>query len=238
MYSNADKLQAFKLRLEGNSYNEICRCLGIRSKGTLSSWFKELVLTPEAEERLKGNLELATRRKLLAFNEERSRRIRNENEAARESGAADVGSLSKRELLLVGAALYWGEGTKSEGSSSYNSLSFANSDPRMIQLFLRFLREVLEVPDEKIRCAIHMYDPSQETLTKEVWAACTRLPLTHFTVSYQVSGAGKGVRKTLPYGTLSVRVHNRHLFYRVKGMIQGLATTLKSPSNKSPVPES
>ncbi|MDB5245243.1 MAG: hypothetical protein JWN90_348 [Parcubacteria group bacterium] len=223
MYTSKDKEEAFRLRLEGKSYNEIRKLLGIRSKSTLGVWFKELTLTPQAASLLKRNIDLATKRKLLAFNANRSERIRLENLEARRKGSLEVGQLSKRDLFILGIALYWGEGTKSEGNSSYNSLSFSNSDPEMIEVFLKFLREIIHVPENKIRGNMHIYESIDVTTAKKFWSICTKLPIEQFTASYQVSKAGKGIRKTLPYGTLNVRVHDRRLFYRIKGMIDGMA---------------
>jgi transposase-like protein len=224
MYSSADKERAIELRLLGRSYGDIRKELGIRSKGTLSVWFKELMLTEEAKKLLERNIQYATKRKLLLFNEQRSERIRKENQSARDGGKNLIGNLSRRDLLVVGAALYWGEGTKSEGTSSYNSLAFSNSDPEMIKIFLRFLREILKIPEGKIYASIHMYESMSEIDTRTFWKTCTGLDEDKLTVSYQVSRAGKSIRKPLPYGTLNIKVHNRLVFNTVKGMIEGIAS--------------
>ena len=223
MYSLRDKEKAIELRLAGKSYGDIKRELGVKSKGTLSVWLRGLQLTPEAKILLQSNSELATRRNLLAFNSERSSRIQSENAEARGAGLKAIGVLSRRDLLIVGAALYWGEGTKSEAGSSYRSLAFSNSDPLMVQVYLRFVREILKVPEAKIYIALHIYESIDEKAAREFWSKCTGLPEDRFTVGYQVSRASKGIRKTLPYGTISIRVHNRLMFHRVKGMISGLA---------------
>src|SRR5690606_16725668 len=49
-----------------------------------------------------------------------------------------IQSLSRHELLLVGAALYWGEGNK----ASRNVASIANSDPDVIRIMMRFFTEI------------------------------------------------------------------------------------------------
>src|SRR5438128_385559 len=53
-------------------------------------------------------------------------------------GALRIGELTSRDLLIAGAALYAGEGSKTDGA-----VKFANSDPRMIWLFLRWFRSIL-----------------------------------------------------------------------------------------------
>ncbi len=223
MYDSHHKQQAIALRLAGKSYGDIRKALGVKSKGTISVWLRGLRLTPNAEKLLHANIERATTQKLLAFNNSRTERIRKENEDARDEGMKKIGSLSRRDLLILGASLYWGEGSKAERDFRYHSLSFSNSDPEMIGVFLRFVREILKVPEQKIYAAMHIYKSIDEDMARQFWATCTRLDPTRFTASYQVSRAGKGIRKTLPYGTLNIRVHNRLQFYTLKGMIAGLA---------------
>jgi hypothetical protein len=223
MYSSEDKKKAIALRLSGKSYGEIQKIMHIPSKGTLSVWFRKLVLTPKQKELLSSNIDKATRRKLIAFNVERTKRIKTENLNAKAQGRARIGAISKRDLLIIGAALYWGEGTKSEAGRAYNPVAFSNSDPEMVRVFLRFLREILVVPDDRIGGGINIYANIDEQEARTFWSKCTDLPPDRFYISYQVSRAGKGIRKTLPFGTISIRINNRLLFQNIKGMIEGLA---------------
>lgn len=225
MYSANQRQQAIELRLSGKSYGDIRKMLGVRSKGTLSLWFKHLELTKDAKEKLRVNIDKATKRKLLAFNAERTVRIKKENESARASGYAQIGSLSKRDLLILGSALYWGEGTKTHGERSYIPLAFTNSDPKMITAFLRFARNTLEVPEAKFGGGINIYEGMDENRVRLFWSKQTQIPKDRLYVSRQVSKAGKGIRKTLPFGTMSIRIHDRLLFNRVMGMIDALAST-------------
>jgi len=55
-----------------------------------------------------------------------------------DEGRARIGILSERDLLIAGAALYAGEGTKADGI-----VAFANSDPAMVAFFLRLAPAVL-----------------------------------------------------------------------------------------------
>jgi len=222
-YLKAHKTKAIKLRLQGKSYGEIKRTLGLRSKGTLSVWFKNLHLTPTAKKRLEKHTARAVGKGLFDFNKNRTERIKKENTAAREMGLKEIGGLNKRDLLLLGASLYWGEGTKAEATVSYTPLTFTNSDPRMIQMFLRFAREILKVPDEKIHGGVHLYEGMSVEATKEFWAQCTNLPSERFYTVCQVSRASKRKRRTLPFGTMAIKIFDRLLFNRVKGMIQGLS---------------
>lgn len=218
------KEEAISLRLSGRSYNFIRKNLGLKSKGTLSYWFKELNLPEESKEKLKKNIQLAYDRGLFKFNRERAERIKNENLVEFKNGVKKIKGLSKNDLLLIGASLYWGEGTKSENRSGNLSLAFSNSDPDMIKVFMRFMREVLEVNEEKIRAGVHIYSSINPNQAKKFWSGVTKLPIDRFYIVNQVSRASQGKRafNQLPYGTVVIKVNNRKLFFKVKGMIKGV----------------
>ena len=218
-----EKELAIKLRLQGKSYNEIRKIVGVPSKGTISVWLKNLKLTPAARRRLKNHMERATKQGLLKFNTERSARIQSENQNAYEVGLSTFSRLDRRELTLLGAALYWGEGTKNiVGTKLYHSL--ANSDPKMIACYMRFVREILQVPENKIWPYIHLYDGTTDEEGKKYWSEITKIPENRFYITRQVSRASQGKRnpKLLPYGTLAIRMHDRLLFSKMKGMIDSL----------------
>ena len=79
---------------------------------------------------LEKNNKLAHDRGLFEANKNRKVRIDGENEKAYVEGQNYIQSISNNDLLLIGAVLYWGEGTKTE--KGVLSLSFSNSDPLMI----------------------------------------------------------------------------------------------------------
>jgi len=56
-----------------------------------------------------------------------------------------LGVLSDRDLLIAGTALYAGEGSKTPGE-----LRFANSDPAMIELFLRWRHALFDVDESHL----------------------------------------------------------------------------------------
>ncbi|HEY4522181.1 MAG TPA: helix-turn-helix domain-containing protein [Candidatus Paceibacterota bacterium] len=221
----AERKRAIQLRLSGKSYNEIRKILQISSKGTISSWLSGLELTSEAKNKLQANIQRAHDRGLLKFNVERSSRIKLENRIARKEGAKIIRKLSGRELTLVGAALYWGEGTKNTNRPSNPSLSFANSDPKMVGIFMRFLREIIKVSEGRIRAGIHIYPSIVDQEARAFWSEVTKLPPDRFFLVRQISKASKGRRdpKLLPFGTVVIRVNDRRIFHKICGMVDGLA---------------
>ena len=218
------KAKAVQMRLKGRSYNDIQKSLNLPSKGTLSYWFKNLRLSPDAERILRERTVNASTRNFLKFNTARSKRIKSENKKEFEHGQNRIGSLSKRELFLVGAALYWGEGTKSDNLGKHPSLAFTNSDPTMVKVYLRFLRTVFRVTDIRIRGGIHLYPSTDVEQARKFWSDVTGLGEDQFYVTTMVSrlSAGKRNPRLLPHGTAALRVCDRKLFHRMRGMIRGL----------------
>ena len=227
-YSAAQKSKAVKLRLEGISYGKIIKKLGIKSKGTLSEWFKGLVLPPDSRKKLENNIRMAYERGLFEFNDSRSLKIQEENKQYEDAGEKLVGKINERELQIVGAALYWGEGTKSSIRKHAIPVSFSNSDPTMIQLFMRFIREILRVDEKRIRAGIHLYKSTNIAKARTFWASATGLPRDRFYIHTQVSRASQGKRawNRLPHGTVTIRISNRKHFNLIMGMIKGLAENI------------
>ena len=126
--------------------------------------------------------------------------------------------------MLVGAALYWGEGTKSDNNGRWPTLAFANSDPTMVKVYLKFVRKIYGISNEKIHGGIHLYPNTDVEGARAYWADITKLPLDRFYITTMVSrlSAGKRNPRLLPHGTITLRVHNRKLFHHMKGMIRGL----------------
>jgi hypothetical protein len=218
---------ALKLRLKGNSEGEIKKALGI-PKSTLSSWFKNLTLPLKARKLLekKGRM---TRKHLMDFNRRRTLLIKSENKNIKEKSLKDIGQLSKRELMLIGAALYWGEGYRIEIQKHSPTISFANSDPNMAVLFLRFLREILRIPEEKIRPRVQIFGNIEPKDAVKFWSRILLISPTRFHVYLAVSRAGSGKRPKnfLPFGTLQINVCDRANAFRIQGWINGLAQQTK-----------
>lgn len=216
------KQKAIELRQKGFSYGQILKELGLSSKGTLSNWFKNLSLSKRAKTKLRKNYEIATKQGLNEFNKKRSHDILNENTEVLEKGKREVNISSHKDLVILGAALYWGEGTKYIGKNP--SLIFTNSDPDMIKVYMRFLREALCLNESLIKAGIHLHPYINEKRARYYWAKISGLPRDLFYIVNVVSSASKGKRspKKLPYGMVVIKVNRRQIFYRVKGMIEGL----------------
>ena len=215
--------KAIELRRQGKTFSEILKEIPV-SKGSLSYWLKGIRLTPEQLTRIEYKNE-KIKAKFIEFNQ--LRRLQSERKKGVITNAAtrEIGILSKRELKLLGIALYWAEGHKSGARSA----DFVNTDPAMIKLMMRWFREICEVKEEQFRIRISIHNPAVAEKARVYWSEITRLPLAQFTKIYtKLSPTSKRkVGKLAPNGICAIRISDINLITKIRGWINGL-TALSS----------
>jgi len=195
------KSEAIRMRKEGASYSQIKEKIKV-SKSSLSLWLRDM---PLAEKRL---------RELRDFSAIRIERFSNTMRRKREGRWAEVrakavktiGILSKRELLIAGLFLYWGEG----GKTSVASTSLSNTDPAMILFFMRWL-EVLGVPKNRLRVHMHFYADMNIKTELQYWSKTLGLPPSSFTKPYIKTSNRSNLSypQKFTHGTCNLMYHNR-----------------------------
>ncbi len=226
----SDKFKAYKLREAGRSYNEINRLLKI-PKSTLSGWFTDLELSEEATKRLKERVHTASLRGLIARNRNQTALAQARSKEMHNKGNRLIKNLSKRDLLIIGSALYWAEGYKklkivNGKPKTSHTVSLTNSDPELICVFLRFLREVCEVPNEKIKIWIRYFEYQDQAYLLEFWQKKCNIPYSNFLKSLQtvsISSQRKRPFNSLPFGVVQISVNNTNLYHKIMGLISGIA---------------
>jgi len=129
----AERQRARELRAQSKTLDEIARELGV-AKSSVSVWVRDVDFVPRPRNRghrfhVPHPMHLAKLAEIERFDGE---------------GVDVVGSLSDREILLVGTALYWGEGFKRDGA-----LGMANTDSRLLQFFVEWLRRCFGVDESR-----------------------------------------------------------------------------------------
>lgn len=224
-----DKNQALQLRLRGKSYSEIKSILGI-PKSTLAGWFTGLVLSDKVRRRLLQRSRAGAIEALLQRNINQTAAAQTRAAAAQKQSAQTIGKLTRRELLLIGTALYWAEGYKrpvvrNGRTRTYHAVSITNSDPLLVSVFVRFLRDCCRVPLQKIKASLRLYKHLNEKELIQFWHRTTGIPLDNFRKTYYgISSASKGQRpyNRLPYGVIQIVVADTKLFHTIIGYIEGI----------------
>jgi len=113
---------------------------------------------------------------------------------------------AQQSLFDLGIGLYIGEGTKSD-----QNVCLANSDPSVIRIWLRFLREICNVEETKLFAYLNMFDDLDVEQTIAYWQDVTCLARSQFFKPTIRSNKGEGYGKKSPYGTLTVGISNKKL---------------------------
>lgn len=218
MARRSDKKKAIELRKQGKTYSEIRVRLKV-PKSTLSGWLGRYPLTEEQLEKLKVNVRrkklLAVERTTLTKFKKKQKRLKNTYKSERER----LLPLTKRELYLCGLFLYWGEGVK--GSSSNVSLN--NTDPRVVKFYHYWMTEVLEVPRERVRVAIHLYKDMSISESLDFWSNELGIPRKQFIRPYIKKSERVSInQKGFGYGTCGLYVGNRYLKDRIMAGIEAI----------------
>ena len=165
MYYPHTKETAKKMRKGGASLGDISKKLYI-SKSTLSFWFKDMVLSESVIRKIKTKGKIKSIRGLLRYSElKRMERI-TRNILHKKEGANLVGTLSKRDILMIGLGLYWGEGYKYDNGE----LGFTNSNPFMIRFYFKWL-ELWDVQKDSLifRLTLNNFFKKEENSIKNFW---------------------------------------------------------------------
>lgn len=215
--------KAIALRKEGNTYSEIMKLIPV-AKSTLSEWLRSVGMVKEVKQIFTEKRRLASLRGGLA---KRNQRIERSNKIYN-LAEGEIGKLSKRELWLLGIALYWAEGSKEKEGRPGSGISFSNSDYKMINLFLKWLLEIINIPKEEIGCEIYIHDSYRNEIGRfqKYWSVKTGLPLYYFNTVYFKRIKLNTKRKNigdLYNGQLRVKVYKSSTLNRqVTGWVKGI----------------
>ncbi len=206
------KEKAKKLRKLGWTYPEIQKKVPIH-KNTISKWCRDIKLSPRQIKSRGGRY--ANRMKGAEANHlKRQKEIIKIQKRAKK----EIHSLSSYEFKIAGASLYWGEGNKSQG------LAFSNSDPELVQFMMKWLREICQVPNTKIRAYLYLHTGQNEKKMKKYWSSIVNVPLDQFnkTIFKQEGSASRKYSLRQYKGTIKIQILDENLKHRIFAWIEQL----------------
>lgn len=112
--------------------------------------------------------------------------------------------------------LYWGEGSKWDGEVT---VDFANSDEKMIKLFLVFLRKVCGVREKKLRVFAYFYANQKINKNINYWSKVTRIPKNQFTKPYIRKDFKESKKDKMPHGLIHIRYADKKLLNVIRNWI-------------------
>ncbi len=222
------KENALKLRKAGLSYNQISKTLKI-AKSTLSTWLSRIELDEIAKQKIQSRSNYSIK-KLIERNRKQTLTAQEKSRNIRQISAQKIKRLSREDILIAGTCLYWAEGykypiTRNKRTVTYHPVVLTNSDPTLIKLFLRFLREYCGVSEEKLRISLRIFPHQKQKILELFWSKVTHIPISQFQKTQTViSSSSKGQRpfQRLPYGIVQIRIADTRLFHTIMGYIDGM----------------
>lgn len=126
--------------------------------------------------------------------------------------------------------LYWAEGYKrliirGARERTYHPISLTNSDPKIIEAFIRFLKEVFDIPVDDIKAELRLFEHQDAQRAIRYWSTATGIPHANFRKPYY--GRSISSRRLRPYnrlehGIIKIVLGRTDLFHKILGGIEGI----------------
>lgn len=146
---------------------------------------------------------------------------RNRSEAAyvfyNETECFRINRHSNKLLKNIGPILYWCEGTNYNNKGKRNgTLAFTNTNIDMLKIWIKFLRNICNLNEEKIRVRVYVHKNQNGQRLKRYWSKTLEIPIRNFE---NVSFTNKDSTKPEYKGTIKIKVHNIKLLDTIRGII-------------------
>ena len=217
--------KAQDLRKLGKTYSEILMEIPV-AKSTLSLWLREVGLSKLQKQRITTKRIQAQRKGADA---QRNKRIKKEVNLIKHA-QDEIGKISNRELWLIGTALYWAEGSKGKEYRPSSRTSFSNSDPIMISLFIKWLKECIGLKNDQISFDLYIHESHKDNVSMilDKWSEIIHMPRVLFKHTYFKKNKINTKRRNtgaLYIGLLRVNIKaSSDLNRTISGWIKGIHT--------------
>lgn len=217
-----EKERARTYRKAGRSIKDIARELSV-SPSSVSIWCDDIRLTPAQIKKLDEDRHDRRMSGLLKGAHMNKEKKRARIELHQQEAKHVLRVLTKRELLVAGLGLYWGEGVKK------GNTAIVNSDPRVIAFAIKWFTTGLGVSREDLRprVFINSIHASRMGAVHAFWSRFLNIPRSQFARPVLIKRVNKKVYENHEsyYGILALRIRKAtDLKYRILGLIDALAT--------------
>jgi Homeodomain-like domain len=179
----SEQQMARALRAQGWTLSDIAGRLAV-SRSSVSLWVRHVDFEPAPRRRARRRGPNVLQRRKAA-----------EIAALRDEGVARIGILSAQAFLAAGAALYAGEGAKTDGM-----VAFANSDPRMVALFCAWFRRFFPIEESRLSVRVYLHEGLDLDAAYGHWSAVTGIPLSQFRTGTGRSLTRASEARSIPLG--------------------------------------
>lgn len=129
-------------------------------------------------------------------------------------------SQKERELLIAAAMLYYGEGAKTG-----HSVDFANSDPTILRLFIKFLRIICNIDEKRIKLYLYCFSNQNPKELIRYWSRKLNVSISNFTKPY-IRNTHNRMQRIMSHGVLHIRYSDKRLFEIILKLIEKISLNL------------
>jgi len=149
---------------------------------------------------------------LLTTNERRRKEIK----------SSELKSMTKLKLLdkntkkILASIIYWCEGSKYPAT---NKVDLTNSDPSLLQVFIKLLRESFLLDESKFRARLQIHSSQDLSKIKKYWSKVLNIPVSQFMKPTITAANGKKHRKDY-MGTCTIRYSDYKIQLKLIGIYE------------------
>jgi len=215
-----EKEKAIKLRKEGFSYSEILKEISV-AKSTLSLWLRSVGLAKKQKQRITEKRISAALRGAKAKKEKRIAITKEIKDKARK----EIEEINKRDLWLIGTALHWAEGAKEKEDKPGTGIIFSNSDPKMILLFLKWLKIIFSINNSDLSYDLYIHETANLRNAQLYWSNILSIPVEKIKFYFKKNKINTKRKNTGDnyHGLVRIRVNkSSSLNRKITGWIEGI----------------
>ncbi|MDP3993348.1 MAG: hypothetical protein Q8Q05_04020 [bacterium] len=206
-----DREKVVNLRQEGYSYGEIMEEVPNLTKSTISGWLKNVALSESQSTRLKRKMitrgEIGRLKGAWTNKEKAAKRI----DAISEKAKSEFADLVTNRLFIMGLMLYWAEGAKTS-----RRFAFINSDPDVVRIIMRWLRELFGLSDDDILVRIYIHHVYKNEDCEQYWSEVIGIPVSKFYRTTYKPTPHDTKRNKAYKGCCRIEVRGSELFWKVQ----------------------
>ena len=149
--------QIKKLRENGWSLPEIKNEIKA-GYGTVYRYIRGVKISPKHKKEWLGKRGGSIKRKIIL------------EKKAKDKARKLINLLSEKEKIIFLSALYWGEGNKKD-------FNLVNSDPQLIKVFVKGLKELFKIKTKELKISIRIYEDLDKNKCLKFWSEITEVPV-------------------------------------------------------------
>ncbi|MFH1576857.1 MAG: hypothetical protein ABID35_04895 [Candidatus Margulisiibacteriota bacterium] len=128
---------------------------------------------------------------------------------------------TNKELQIIGPILYSCEGTqlrkdkRRKNTTYYWVIEFTNSNPKLISLFVSFLRKIIKIDEKKLKGQLFAYKELDMAQLENYWSNISEIPQNNFNKTIILTQKNSKYKPN-PNGTFKIRYHSKEAFKKLE----------------------